>query len=462
MELTMPTQFQLSPVIFMSILGFIGSSLGQQFPPPVTYDTVLKSPINPNITISYKEPKPGTCATAFSTQKQYSGYVTLPPFTLERYQQNYSINTFFWFFEARNNSDTAPLTIWLNGGPGSSSMIGLFREAGPCEVVQLPDGSYGTQPNVWGWDRTSNLLFIDQPTQVGFSYDEAVNATVDFRDGNIVYNLTSPPQGIPAWSMLNGTFSSGYVGQTENSTVVAANAAWHFLQGFLSAFPRYNPGQHPNSTTVEPTGVNLFAESYGGQYGPTFADYFEDQNERRRNGKISANNTLEIKLATLGIINGMVDTLVQIPSIVSYVFNNTYGLQTIDQTGYLNLLSNFRAANGCKEQADQCRGQTKVIDPEGELFQSVNSSVCASASDACYSLIGATIEQSGRNPYDIRVSSPSSFPNYAYLEYLNSDDVQRSIGTKVNYTESSDAVLRAFGRSKFTYPSFRGYQPNKR
>jgi hypothetical protein len=90
----------------------------------------------------------------------------LPPFTLQPIQQNYSINTFFWFTEARQNPETAPLTIWINGGPGSSSLIGMFAENGPCEVIQMADGSYGTKARMWGWDRSSNILFIDQPTQV--------------------------------------------------------------------------------------------------------------------------------------------------------------------------------------------------------------------------------------------------------------------------------------------------------
>jgi hypothetical protein len=42
----------------------------------------------------------------------------------------------------------------------------MFAENGPCEVIQLADGSYGTQARMWGWDRSSNVLFIDQPTQV--------------------------------------------------------------------------------------------------------------------------------------------------------------------------------------------------------------------------------------------------------------------------------------------------------
>jgi carboxypeptidase C (cathepsin A) len=47
-------------------------------------------------------------------------------------------------------------------------MIGMFNENGPCEVIEMADGSYGTQARMWGWDRSSNVLFIDQPAQVCF------------------------------------------------------------------------------------------------------------------------------------------------------------------------------------------------------------------------------------------------------------------------------------------------------
>lgn len=33
----------------------------------------------------------------------------------------------FWFFEARENPEMASLSLWFNGGPGSSSMVGLFQ-----------------------------------------------------------------------------------------------------------------------------------------------------------------------------------------------------------------------------------------------------------------------------------------------------------------------------------------------
>ena len=42
--------------------------------------------------------------------------------------------TFFWFFEAQNGNKSAPVSTWLQGGPGGSSMFGLFAEHGPFSV----------------------------------------------------------------------------------------------------------------------------------------------------------------------------------------------------------------------------------------------------------------------------------------------------------------------------------------
>jgi hypothetical protein len=123
-----------------------------QYPPPVSNLTTIVSPVDPSITISYKVPPRGTCQTVFDSQQQYTGWVNIPG--------TYATNTFFWFIAARNPS--TELTIWLNGGPGSSSMIGLFTENGPCEAIEIAQGEFGTIARDWGWDRASNILYIDQ------------------------------------------------------------------------------------------------------------------------------------------------------------------------------------------------------------------------------------------------------------------------------------------------------------
>lgn len=95
-----------------------------------------------------------TCATV--GESQWTGTVDV---TDER-------RLFFWFFDSRNDPAADPVVIWLNGGPGGSSMMGLFNEMGPCWLE--PDAKV-TSPNEYAWNKNASLLFIDQPAGVGFS-----------------------------------------------------------------------------------------------------------------------------------------------------------------------------------------------------------------------------------------------------------------------------------------------------
>lgn len=390
--------------------------------------------------------------TAFPTQKQYTGYITLPPFTLAPIQQNYSINTFFWFIEARQVPESAPLTIWLNGGPGSSSMVGLFTEVGPCEVVQMGDGSYGTQPRMWGWDRSSNMLFIDQPNQVGFSYDTATNASYDLFT-NQVHEPETSESGIPSFMNLDGTFGTANSNEqiswsaSPNTTEIAAAATWHFLQSWLSSFPQYNPAVRPNVTSPQvpeaAVGIHLFTESYGGKYGPTFARYFDEQTQKRKSGSLPLNGSLDIQLESLGIINGVVDDAVQNYYYPFFAYNNTYQIEAYSQTDQLNALQSFSGAGGCLEHIDACRTAASSTDPQGLGDVSRTNEICEAAQYNCLN-VTASYVRNGYNVYDIRQKGPSPDPPAAYQEYLNNETVLESIGARVNYTQSNPYIQQGF------------------
>eukprot|EP01022_Parablepharisma_sp_SALTPOND_P007138 TRINITY_DN128_c0_g1_i3.p1 TRINITY_DN128_c0_g1~~TRINITY_DN128_c0_g1_i3.p1 ORF type:complete len:363 (+),score=12.02 TRINITY_DN128_c0_g1_i3:140-1228(+) len=72
---------------------------------------------------------------------------------------------FYLLIRASNHNDTAPLIIWLNGGPGCSSMLGLFEEMGPYVIDK---DTFEFHDNPHAWNKFSNMLYVDQPVGVGF------------------------------------------------------------------------------------------------------------------------------------------------------------------------------------------------------------------------------------------------------------------------------------------------------
>ncbi|KAJ6649458.1 Venom serine carboxypeptidase [Pseudolycoriella hygida] len=88
----------------------------------------------------------------------YAGYFTI--------NRQLGSNMFFWFFPAKCEASTAPLVLWLEGGPGTSSMLGLFRENGPF----LVDADGMLRPREYSWHLQHNLLYIDNPVGTGYSF----------------------------------------------------------------------------------------------------------------------------------------------------------------------------------------------------------------------------------------------------------------------------------------------------
>lgn len=130
---------------------------------------------------------------------------------------------FFWFFEAQENPNEKPLTLWLNGGPGSDSLIGLFQENGPCNVTETLE----TTEIPYSWNRVSNMLYLSQPVGVGFSYATTVEGTI-LPNGTFLDPTQAPPEG--RYSLVDQ--------DTTNTTKAAAIGAWHILQAFLELSPQ--------------------------------------------------------------------------------------------------------------------------------------------------------------------------------------------------------------------------------
>eukprot|EP00049_Salpingoeca_infusionum_P009220 m.152922 g.152922 ORF g.152922 m.152922 type:complete len:476 (+) comp14274_c0_seq7:138-1565(+) len=81
----------------------------------------------------------------------------------------------YWFIESEKNPATDPVVVWLNGGPGSSSLIGLLTENGQFMTNNDSvdkDGNIRLLYNKYSWSQVANMLYIEQPKGVGFSYCE--------------------------------------------------------------------------------------------------------------------------------------------------------------------------------------------------------------------------------------------------------------------------------------------------
>ncbi|KAL8772750.1 MAG: hypothetical protein Q9209_002095 [Squamulea sp. 1 TL-2023] len=280
------------------------------------------------------------------------------------------------------------------------------------------------------------MLYIDQPNQVGFSYDIPSNGTTDESE----ITIQDFTDGVPEQNntFYVGTFPSQNPNTTANGTTNAARALWHFAQTWFQEFPAYKPNN---------SAISIFTESYGGRYGPAFAAFFEEQNERIANETISdEGEEYIIHLDTLGIVNGCIDLLIQEPSYPEFAYNNTYGIQAINQTLYQQAQDNFnRPDTGCKALILQCQALANEGDPNATSNNDTVNQACSAANIYCGNEVEAHyINESGRNYYDIAAIDPTPFPRNYYLGYLAQNYVQAALGVPINYTQSTNGVYEAF------------------
>ncbi|TKY89599.1 hypothetical protein EX895_001384 [Sporisorium graminicola] len=360
-----------------------------------------------DIPVRYKEVPTGTCETDANV-KSFSGYVDVED----------DEHIFFWFFETRNGKpQDAPLTVWINGGPGSSSMIGLFQELGPCSV----DSNGTVVNNPYAWNNASNMIFIDQPATTGFSYTKLVPGYVDPNSGSLV---VLPDETCPEYAKgygTCGTYSAPNVTLTANSTESAAKNFYRTLQGFMGAFPQYAREDFHFAT-----------ESYGGHYGPVFNKYIEEQNARSGDSRAH-----KIKLKSVMIGNGWYSPEVQYAAYYNYTVSpgNTYDYRPFNTSVEEMMYNNMFGRGNCLDQIRDC-------------YATGTNQVCSTADSFCANNVEAILDNyANRDEYDIRELSPDPFPYSFYVDYLNTAAVQTAIGAYQNFSESSSTVSDAFGNT---------------
>ncbi|MCJ1377649.1 Cell death protease [Xylographa soralifera] len=142
-------------------------------------------------------------------------------------------NLFFWHFENRHLANRHRTVIWLNGGPGCSSMDGALMEIGPYRTT---DDSHLTY-NDGSWDEFANLLFVDNPVGTGFSYVDT---------DSFDHDLT----------------------EMANHMVI-------FLEKYFDLFPEHQDND-----------LYLAGESYAGQHIPYIAQAIIDRNKNAGGSKL--------------------------------------------------------------------------------------------------------------------------------------------------------------------------------
>ncbi|XP_010541311.1 PREDICTED: serine carboxypeptidase-like 48 [Tarenaya hassleriana] len=182
----------------------------------------------------------------------HAGYYRLP--------HSKAARMFYFFFESRS-SKTDPVVIWLTGGPGCSSELALFYENGPFTISNNLSLSW----NDFGWDKASNLIYVDQPIGTGFSYSS------DKRD------LRHDEDGV-------------------------SNDLYDFLQAFFKEHPQFAKND-----------FYITGESYAGHYIPALASRVHRGNKNKEG--------THINLKGFAIGNGLTNPEVQYSAYPDYALD---------------------------------------------------------------------------------------------------------------------------------------------
>ncbi|RTE82521.1 hypothetical protein BHE90_002971 [Fusarium euwallaceae] len=302
---------------------------------------------------------------------------------------------FFWFHEARNSSKNTPLLLWFQGGPGGSSLHGSFVENGPC-LVDTPNSAI---PNPYSWTEQFNIVYLDQPAGVGFSY-------LDHPDDEESYHQRSE---------------------------VSALDVVTFIRLLYEAFPH-----------LANLDLHLSGESYAGRYVPTIADAILDYNEFFVAG---GNISMAIPLRSLMIGNPWLNPAIQMPALYDvscFPYRGTYP-PFMNESLCQNALA---LADRCESLLDACA----LASNRGE-----DSLLCSSSVDICYNQYYGTFMNATSSIYDRRLTGcPDAGSCYdgmlKTIDFLQSKSVMhdhlqvytQSNGTKTSWDMINEIIERRY------------------
>ncbi|WEW61367.1 carboxypeptidase C [Emydomyces testavorans] len=302
--------------------------------------------------------------------KQYSGYLD---------NNADGKHLFFWFFESRNDPKNDPVVLWLNGGPGCSSIIGLFMELGPSRVNQNIKLDY----NPHAWNSNASVIFLDQPVNVGFSYSTS----------------------------------------TVSSTAAASKDVYAFLKMWFQQFPQYSK-----------LPFHIAGESYAGHYIPQFASDILDQGGINLKSVLIGNGLTDSKTQyagykPMGCGEGGYPAVLS-PTVCAQMERNLPACQQAIQACYDN-----GDTRSCVNSASQCN--RNFISPYQQTGRNVYDvrGPCQDPANLCYSIVGwigrYLNQQEVIQAIGAEVRSFSSCNNQVNNAFYNTGDWSRPFHRKV-------------------------------
>ncbi|XP_057456677.1 serine carboxypeptidase-like 35 [Lotus japonicus] len=321
--------------------------------------------------------------------RHYAGYVKLRP------QEEKAL--FYWFFEAQEAPSQKPLVLWLHGGPGCSSIaFGAASELGPFLVKD----KHGLKLNMFSWNRVANIIFLESPVGVGFSY---TNNSKDLQ---------------------------------ELGDRVSASDNYAFLIGWFKRFPSFRSHE-----------FYIAGESYAGHYVPQLADLIYEGNKATQQGSF-------INLKGFMIGNAVINGLTDVYGMIDYAWSHAI----ISDKVYHGIERNcdFKKENltkACDLYMRGFFGAYKAID----IF-SIYSPICLDDSKGRVST-KLVVAPHLLTQHDLWHTLPSGYDPCAgdYVsKYFNNQEVQKALHANItklsypytlcssviqNWTDSPDTVL---------------------
>lgn len=220
----------------------------------------------------------GDSGTTVKDLGHHAGYYRLP--------HTKDARMFYFFFESRN-SRADPVVIWLTGGPGCSGELALFYENGPFHITRNMSLAW----NDFGWDKVSNLIYVDQPIGTGFSYSSHADDIRHSEDG-------------------------------------VSNDLYDFLQAFFKEHPQYVKND-----------FYITGESYAGHYIPALAARVNRGNKNKEG--------VYINLKGFAIGNGLTNPEIQYKAYTDYALD----MKLIKQSDYKSM---SKSVSQCEQAIKLC------------------------------------------------------------------------------------------------------------